>query len=70
MHTLDALHAELMRKEEVGDMTKAQGSQEWRLGALGLLPAGVFVWKDEFEPLHIRRYSPKMWHGSKTTVFW
>jgi hypothetical protein len=57
---LDALHAELMRKEEVEDMTKAQGSQEWRLGALGLLPAGVFVWKDEFEPLHIRRYSPKM----------
>lgn len=32
------------------------GRQLWRDKSLPLLPAGVFVWKDEFEPMHRSRY--------------
>lgn len=34
------------------------GYDEWRSKALPVLPAGVFVWKDEFEPRYYIRYGP------------
>ncbi len=44
-------------------ITAAQTSHEagypqWRRESLGLLPAGVFVWRDEFEPAFLREYGP------------
>ena len=39
-------------------ITHETGLQEWRRKSLEVLPAGVFVWKDEFEPMHCRRYGP------------
>lgn len=56
---LDALHAELKRKEDAGLISEKQGYRDWMQGALPILPAGAFVWRDEFEPLHIRRHSPR-----------
>ena len=38
--------------------TPATGLLEWRRRALEILPAGVYVWKDEFEPMHCMRYGP------------
>lgn len=32
------------------------GLQEWRNEALRALPAGVFVWRDELEELHLRKF--------------
>ena len=46
---------ESIKAVEVSDET---GLQEWRYRSLEILPAGVFVWKDEFEPLYERRYGP------------
>lgn len=40
------------------EITHETGLQEWRRESLRVLPAGTFVWKDEFEPLHVRRYRP------------
>jgi hypothetical protein len=46
----------------LGDRIKATeishetGYQEWRKQSLNELPAGVFVWKDEFESRYLRRY--------------
>lgn len=40
------------------EVTHETGMQDWRRQSLGVLPAGVFVWKDEFEPRHCRRYGP------------
>lgn len=40
------------------ELTHETGLQEWRQKSMELLPAGVFVWKDEFEPMHYRRYGP------------
>jgi hypothetical protein len=34
------------------------GYQQWRNEALALLPAGVFVWRDEFEAAHLDEYGP------------
>lgn len=31
-------------------------SQDWRRKSLGVLPSGVFVWKDEFEPMYLCQY--------------
>lgn len=39
-------------------ITHETGLQEWRRKSLEVLPAGVFVWKDEFEPMHCMRYGP------------
>ncbi len=44
-------------------ITAAQASHEagypqWRRESLELLPAGVFVWRDEFEPAFLREYGP------------
>ena len=53
---LDALHHELKRQEASGILSEQEGRRQWRIGSLPLLPAGVFVWKDEFEPLHAIKY--------------
>jgi len=38
------------------EISHETGYQEWRKQSLNELPAGVFVWKDEFEPRYLRRY--------------
>jgi hypothetical protein len=35
------------------------GYQQWRSESLGLLPAGVFVWRDEFEIAFLLEYGPE-----------
>ena len=35
------------------------GVQQWRRESLTQLPAGVFLWRDEFEAAHAREYGPK-----------
>ena len=35
------------------------GYQQWRAQALAQLPAGVFVWRDEFEKAYVREYGPE-----------
>ena len=35
------------------------GYQQWRSESLGLLPAGVFVWRDEFESAFLLEYGPE-----------
>ncbi|RCX08253.1 hypothetical protein [Extensimonas vulgaris] len=35
------------------------GYQQWRSESLGLLPAGVFVWRDEFEAAFLLEYGPE-----------
>lgn len=41
---------------KVTESTPAAGLLEWRRKALEILPAGVYVWKDELEPMHCMRY--------------
>lgn len=43
---------------KAAELTHETGLQEWRQKSIEVLPAGVFVWKDEFEPMHARRYGP------------
>lgn len=38
------------------EISHEAGYQEWRKQSLCELPAGVFVWKHEFEPRYLRRY--------------
>jgi hypothetical protein len=38
------------------ETTHETGYQEWQEKSLEILPAGTFVWKDEFAPLHAARY--------------
>lgn len=38
------------------ETTHEAGLQEWRTESLRRLPAGVYVWRDEFEPGHQRHY--------------
>ena len=52
----DALHHELKRQETSGILSEQEGLRQWRIASLPLLPEGVFVWKDEFEPLYVIRY--------------
>ena len=35
------------------------GYQQWRAQALAQLPAGVFVWREEFESAHAQEYGPE-----------
>ena len=35
------------------------GYQDWRRESLGALPAGAFVWKDEYEPTYYRTVGPR-----------
>ncbi len=41
------------------EISHETGYQEWRRQSLPLLPAGVFVWKDEFVPLYDREFKPE-----------
>lgn len=38
------------------EVTHETGLQDWRRKSLRVLPSGVFVWKDAFEPMHLCRY--------------
>jgi hypothetical protein len=44
---------------KAAELTHETGLQEWRQKSIEVLPAGVFVWRDEFEPMHCRRYGPE-----------
>lgn len=39
-------------------VTHEAGHQKWRKESLAELPAGVFVWKDEYVPMYESRYGP------------
>lgn len=41
--------------------SRATGRQQWRGDSLAQLPAGVFVWLDEFEAAHSSQYGPVGW---------
>jgi hypothetical protein len=43
---------------KANETSRAMGSQQWRRESLAQLPAGVFVWRDEFEAAHLREYGP------------
>ncbi|CAN7546591.1 hypothetical protein LJR066_003761 [Acidovorax sp. LjRoot66] len=49
---LEALSAEIRSKE----VSHEAGLNKWRSESIKALPAGVFVWRDEFEPRHERRF--------------
>lgn len=51
---LKALSEEIKDKET----THETGYQEWRSRSISVLPAGVFVWQDEFVSCHGKRYGP------------
>ena len=40
-------------------MSHEVGYQQWRHESLPLLPAGVFVWRDEFETAYLSEYGPE-----------
>lgn len=40
-------------------ISHATGKQQWRSESLAQLPAGVFVWRDEFETAHTMEYGPE-----------
>lgn len=42
------------------EVSHKAGLDEWRSESLKVLPAGVFVWRDDFEPLHCARYRDSM----------
>lgn len=44
---------------EAKQTSHATGRQQWRSESLAQLPAGVFLWRDEFEAAHAREYGPK-----------
>lgn len=44
---------------EAAQTSHATGRQQWRSESLAQLPAGVFLWRDEFEAAHAREYGPK-----------
>lgn len=44
---------------EAKQTSRATGKQQWRSESLAQLPAGVFLWRDEFEAAHAREYGPK-----------
>lgn len=37
-------------------VSQAAGTEQWKQESLALLPAGVFVWRDEFEAAHLLEY--------------
>ncbi len=49
---LNAISDEIKAKQ----VTHEAGYQKWRKQSLAALPAGVFVWKDEYLPLYERRH--------------
>lgn len=51
-----AFRDRIKREEESGAITKSIGSDRWKDDSIRLLPASVFVWKDEFISEHFRDY--------------
>ncbi len=41
------------------EITHETGYQDWQQQSLLSLPAGVFVWKDEYVPLYERKFNPE-----------
>ena len=48
----------LSNRIETEQVTHDVGYQKWRKESLAELPAGVFVWKDEYVPMYQGRYGP------------
>ena len=55
VHKLNAI-SEAIKATQIGHET---GRQQWRAQALAQLPAGVFVWREEFESAHAQEYGPE-----------
>jgi len=53
---LQALSDGLNRQEKNGELTHAEGSDQWKRESVKLLPSGVFLWKDEFRREHFRSF--------------
>ncbi|MER2540957.1 MAG: hypothetical protein ABTQ26_17105, partial [Azonexus sp.] len=53
---LQALTDRLNRQERDGELTTAECTSKWKQNSVKLLPARVFLWKDEFETEHIKSY--------------
>lgn len=50
---LRELKAQLQEHDAAGPMAVTEAGQRWQHHSLALLPAGAFVWLDEFEPLYM-----------------
>ena len=59
VHKLNAI-SEAIQATQIGRET---GRQQWRAQALAQLPAGVFVWRDEFEAAHTQEYGHESWRA-------
>ena len=53
---LQALTDRLNRQERDGELTTAECTAKWKQNSVKLLPAQVFLWKDEFQAEHIKSY--------------
>lgn len=49
----------LSQRIKATELTHEVGYQQWRSESLPVLPAGAFVWKDEFEQLHARNWNDR-----------
>lgn len=50
---LRELTAQLQEQDAAGPMAVTEAGRRWQHQSLALLPAGAFVWRDEFEPLYM-----------------
>ena len=57
--SLSAISAALRAQQDAGELTREQAYIEWRRQSLFELPAGAFVWKDEFLCCYSKKYSPE-----------
>lgn len=57
LRSLQAISEHLSAEEDGMAITREMGYQRWRIEALSCLPAGVFVWKDEYVKCYRRQYS-------------
>jgi hypothetical protein len=53
---LQALSDSLDRQVSNGELTLAEATAKWKRESVRVLPAGVFVWNDEFQTEHSRRF--------------
>ncbi len=53
---LQALQDGIKREQDAGQITEAEGRRRWRRESVKALPAGVFVWKDDFVKAHARAF--------------
>lgn len=54
--------AALSEEIESRQITHNVGYDEWRKQSIAGLPAGTFVWRDEFERCYYRKYGADSWH--------